>query len=95
MFPLKLGPCALVIGVTTRGYGAIAPQIFCIYSIFILCVERWYLKQNSIIHLKSNILPPTNFGLTTPLALVCVTEFSQVFSKFLVRGLVYIDTGTL
>jgi len=33
--------------------------------IVILCFERRYLKQNRVIRLKSNILPPSSFGLAT------------------------------
>jgi len=43
------------------GKGAIPPQIV------ILCCERHFSKQNSVIRLKSNILAPQIFGLATPL----------------------------
>ena len=36
--------------------------------IVILCFERRFSKQNSVIRVKSNILPPPQiFGLATPL----------------------------
>jgi len=37
-------------------------------NIVILCFERHFSKQNSVIRLKSNILPPKIFGLATPLS---------------------------
>ena len=43
------------------------PPIF-LENIVILCFERRFSKQNSVIRLKSNILPPTQiFGLAKPL----------------------------
>jgi len=36
-------------------------------NIVILCFERRFSKQNSVIGLKSNILAPKIFGLATPL----------------------------
>jgi len=36
-------------------------------NIVILCFERRFSKQNSVIRLKSNILAPPIFGLATPL----------------------------
>ena len=36
-------------------------------NIVILCIERRFSKQNSVIRLKSNTLAPQIFGLATPL----------------------------
>jgi len=48
----------------TRGH---APPKF-LENIVILCFERRFSKQNSVIRLKSNIFPPPKiFGLATPL----------------------------
>jgi len=52
--------------------GAVLPPKF-LENIVILCFERRFSKQNSIIRLQSNICPPTKiFGLATPLVLVTV-----------------------
>ena len=40
-------------------YGAMPPQF--LEHIVILCFERRYPKQNSVIRLKPNILPPPNY----------------------------------
>ena len=55
------------------------PQIFRKYSHF--CFERRFSEQNSLIRLKSNILPPQIFGLGTPLH---VTVVSTCILKMLV-----------
>jgi len=55
------------IGVARGGKGAMFPPKF-LENKVILCFERRFFKQNSVIRLKSNILPPPpNFGLATPL----------------------------
>ena len=57
-------------GLHRRSQGAMPFPKFLACTV-ILCFERWYPKQNSVIRLKSNILPPNlspkNFGLATPL----------------------------
>ena len=54
------------IGVASGGpKGPCPPKIFRTYSH--LYFERRFSKQNSVIRLKSNILPPKIFGLATPL----------------------------
>jgi len=54
------------IGVAKGGKGAMAPPKF-LENIVILWFERPFSTQNSVIRLKSNIVPPPNFGLATPL----------------------------
>jgi len=54
-----------------RSQGGHAPKTF-LENIVILCFERRFSKQNSVIRLKSNIWPPQFFsphvfGLVTPL----------------------------
>jgi len=49
----------LGIGVARGVKGAITPKF--LENIVILCFERPFSKQNSVIRLKSNILPPKNF----------------------------------
>jgi len=39
----------------------------CLKNIVILCFDRRFSEQNSVICLKSNILDPQIFGLATPL----------------------------
>jgi len=46
-------------GVAEGPRGAHSPQIFRTYRL--LCFERRYHKQNSVIRLKSKILDPTKF----------------------------------
>ena len=46
--------------------GALAPLKF-LENIVILCFERRFSKQNSVIRLKSNISPPPISGLAMPL----------------------------
>jgi len=65
-------PCevltALCIGVTRGGgKGTMAPQKF--LENVILCFERRFSKQNSVIRLKSNILALQIFGLAMTLGL--------------------------
>jgi len=57
----------LGIGVVREGQRGHAPQTF-LENIVILCFERRFSKQNSVIRLKSNILAPLSFGLATPAA---------------------------
>ena len=57
----------LCIGVARRAKGPSPPKF--LENITILCFESRFYKQNSIIRLKSNILPPQIFGLATPLGL--------------------------
>ena len=47
------------------------PQKF-LENIVILCFERRFSEQNSVIRLKSNLLAPQISGLATPLHLVLV-----------------------
>jgi len=50
-------------------YGAMPPKF--VEHIVVLCFKRQYRKQNSVIRLKSNILPlPKSFGLATLLVLL-------------------------
>ena len=51
----RVGP----IGVAWGAKGAVAPKY--LENIVILCFERRFSKQNSVIHLQSNIVPPLNF----------------------------------
>jgi len=46
--------------------------------IVILCFEKRFSRQNSVIHLKSNILAPQNFGLAT-------TLFESTLSRFTLK----------
>jgi len=53
----------------SQGVGAkwaMAPTKF-LENIVILCFERRFSKQNSVIRLKPNVFPPRIFGLATPL----------------------------
>jgi len=53
-------------------------------NIVILCFERRFPKQNSVISLKSNILAPQIFGLATALdgnRTTCITGIECVFRK--------------
>ena len=43
-----------------RSQGAPCPPKF-LENIVILCFEKRFSKQNRVIRLRSNILPPTNF----------------------------------
>ena len=47
----------------------------CLENIVILCFERRFSKQNSIIRLKSNILHPQIFRLATPLSPILRLRF--------------------
>jgi len=59
----------MLIGVARRGgKGAMPPKF--LEKIVILCFERRFSKQNSVIRLKSNILPSQIFGLATPLIML-------------------------
>jgi len=49
-----------LIGVARRGQGGMTSHKF-LENIDILCFERCFSKQNSVIRLKSNILPPPQF----------------------------------
>jgi len=51
-----------------------------------LCFERRYHKQNSVIHLKSNILSPTNFP---PQTFGCLRYCLQEQVAKLASGLFY------
>ena len=55
-------PCKkqTTIGVAKGGQRGHAPQK-CLENTVILCFERRFSKQNSVIRLKSNILPPPKF----------------------------------
>jgi len=55
---------AAIIGVARGAKGAMPPK--CLENIVILCFERRFSKQNSVIHLKSNILPPPEFFWPPP-----------------------------
>jgi len=50
----------LGIGVASGAKGAMPTKTF-LENIDILCFERRFAKQNSVIRLKSNILDPTKF----------------------------------
>jgi len=50
----------LGIGVSRGAKGAVPPKK-CLENIVILCFERRFSKQNSVIRLKSNIWLPQNF----------------------------------
>jgi len=72
------------------GKGAMAPSKF-FENIVILCFERRFSKQNSVIRLKSNILAPKYFfgspqifGMAMPLVMLTkkVLERTQKFSHF-------------
>jgi len=54
-------------------------------NIVILCFERRFSKQNSVIRLKSNIFaPPQSFGLATPLCARCaISANGNLFSWLL------------
>jgi len=54
------------IGVAKGGERGLGPPKI-LENIVILCFERRFSRQNSVIRLKSNILPPKIFGLATPL----------------------------
>ena len=59
--------CACVHRRSQGGQKGPCPPKF-LENIVILCFERRFSRQNSVICLKSNILPPPQiFGLTTPL----------------------------
>jgi len=49
-----------VAGIARGGKGAMPPQKF-LENVAILCFERRFSKQNSVIRLKSNILAPPKF----------------------------------
>jgi len=49
-----------------RGQRGTAPPKF-LENTVLLCIERRFSNQNSVIRLKSNILPPNISGLATPL----------------------------
>jgi len=60
-------------------------------NVAVLCFERRFSKQNSVIRLKSNILgtrkflPPQIFRLATPLGMTlysCITTIAQMSRKF-------------
>jgi len=51
--------------------------------IVILCFERRFSEQNSVIRLKSNIFPPTNFWLATPLTRACYICCNYTTKSFL------------
>jgi len=53
-------PCVAHRRIQGRAKGAMAPFKF-LENIVILCFERRFSKQNSVIRLKSNILAPQNF----------------------------------
>jgi len=57
--------CEETIGVA-RGEGDHSSTKF-LECLVIVCFERRYLKHNTVASLKSNILPPSNFGLATSL----------------------------
>jgi len=59
----QISPVA-TIGVARGTKGPCAPKLF--ENIVISCFERRFSKQNSVIRLKSNILPPTNKFLAPP-----------------------------
>jgi len=54
------------IGVARGGQSGHGPPKF-LENLVILCFERGFSKQNSVIRLKSNILAPQSFGLAAPL----------------------------
>ena len=64
------------IGATRGAIGAMPPKKF-LEHIVILCFERRFFKQNSVIRIISNIPPPKYFGpsqifeLATPLSRSC------------------------
>jgi len=55
-----------------------APSKFLKNIVVILCFERRFSKQNSVIRLKSNILPPAIFGLATLLLLARAVEVNAL-----------------
>jgi len=57
---LSVFSAVLSIGVARGAKGAMPPLKF-LENIVILCFERRFAKQNSVIRLKSNILAPPNF----------------------------------
>ena len=61
-----------------------APQIF-LENIVILCFERLFSKQNSVICLRSNILPAPIFGLAAPMLLPS-TEVGICYLRMWRRG---------
>jgi len=80
----------MTIGVARGAKEAMIPPKV-LENIVILCFERRFSKQNSVIRLKSNILGPENFwpsqifGLTTPLGMTpysCITTIAQMSRKF-------------
>ena len=65
------------VGVARGGERGHAPQKF-LETAVILCFERRFSKENSVICLKSNILaPPQISGLATPLLATPTTNKSQ------------------
>ena len=58
--------------------GAMPPR--CLENIVILCFERRFSKQNSVIRLKSNILPPPKFwaGYVTATSCYLGSRFSYL-----------------
>jgi len=78
----------MLIGVARGGRRGHALPKF-LENIVILCFERCFSIQNSVIRLKSYILAPQIFGLATPLAMHCrcvnknfKSEFDAISDKF-------------
>jgi len=57
------------------------PPIF-LENIVILCFERRFSIQNSVIRLKSNILPPSIFGLATLVETVSMQRRQKIWLKY-------------
>jgi len=74
------------IGVAGGPKGPCLPLKF-LEHIVILCIEKRFSQQNSVIRLKSNILAPQILGLATPLDDGrAVTKINDISSAAAARG---------
>ena len=85
---------AAIIGVARGAKGAMPPK--CLENIVILCFERRFSKQNSVIHLKSNILPPPEFFWPPPKFLGWLRHWPPLWLHFYIYTLLmYTNTRSI
>jgi len=82
----------MAIGVARGAYGPCPPKF--LEHMIILCIERQYTKQISVIRLKSNIFPPQNFWAGYATDLCCwkwkvTADPGPLFHKSLIRRRVW------